>query len=176
MSEGTPEIQPGAEGGAGDGGEFDWKAEAEKWKGLSRQHETSSKKMLKDLDAGRAAMQELSALKAAGQSDTEKYASLEAQFKSFREEHEPLKGTVDSLTMENARLRAGLEAGLSLADMAFIPAGSEDEMKAAAKTLADRLGTASDPDFDRGVRRTPSGPMSADDWIRQGFHRNRAGK
>lgn len=176
MSEGSVEIQPGAEGGAGSGGEFDWKAETEKWKGLARKHEGDLRKVQRDADAGRAAAQELAALKAAGQSDGEKYASLEAQFRAFREEHEPLKGTVESLTTENTRLRVGLEANLSLADMAFIPAGTEEEMRAAAKTLAERLGTAQDPDFDRGVRRTPSGPLSADDWIRQGFHRKRAGQ
>ncbi len=176
MSEGAPEIQPGAEGGTGPADETDWKTETEKWKGLARKHETDLRKVLKEADAGRAAVQELAALKAAGQSDAERYASLEAQFNSFRETHEPLKATVETLTTENMRLRAGLEAGLSLADMSFIPNGTEEEMKAAAKTLAERLGTAQDPDFDRGVRRTPSGPLSADDWIRQGFHRKRAGK
>jgi hypothetical protein len=179
MSEGATEIQPGAEGGGG-GGETDWKAQVdalsadtEKWKGLARKNETDLRKAQKDLDAGRAAIQELEALKRAGQSESEKYASLESQFNAFREQHEPLAGQVQTLTTENTRLRAGLEAGLSLADMAFIPAGTEEEMKAAAKTLASRLGAARDPNFDGGARTTPSGPMTMDDVIRTGFKRDR---
>lgn len=174
MSEGSTEIQPGAgEGGDGGGDGTNWQAEVDKWKGLSRKHETDLKKALREADSGRTAAQELAALKAAGQSDAEKYASLESQFNSFREQHEPLSGQVQTLSQENARLRAGLEAGLSLADMAFIPAGTEEEMKAAAKTLANRLGTAQDPDFEGGARMTANPPKTMDDVIRSGFGRNK---
>lgn len=174
MSESSTEIQPGAEGGGQEGGDgTNWQAEIEKWKGLSRKHETDLRKAQKDADSGRAAMSELAALKAAGQSDAEKFASLQSEFNTFREKHEPLTAQVGSLTQENLRLRAGLEAGLSLADMAFIPAGTEEEMKAAAKTLAARLGTAQDPDFEGGARQTANPPKTMNDVIRQGFGRDR---
>ena len=168
MSEGAPEGQPAGDGTGGTGGETDWKAETEKWKGLARKHESDFTKTQKELQKASTAAAELAALKAAGQSDVEKFTSLASQHEALTTEHTTVSSERDSLRTENARLKAGLATGLTLDDMRFIPSGTEEEMLAAAKVLAERLGAAPGhvPDFDGGGRRTTEGPVKMGDVIR----------
>lgn len=170
MSEGAPEIQPGGNAGGGTGGtgtgESDVLAEVEKWKGLARKHETDYKRLEKEAAKHATAAAELAALKSAGQSDMEKFTSLQAQHEALTGEHSTVAQERDSLRTENARLKAGLATGLTLEDMRFIPSGTDEEMLAAAKVLAERLGAARVPDFDGGGRRTAEGPMKMGDVIR----------
>jgi hypothetical protein len=174
MSEGAPENNTGPDGGAGSGAE-DWKArfdalggtDAEKWKEFSRKNETDLKKWQKEAERNAAAAKELADLRAAGQSETEKYTSLKSQFDSLNGEHQTAAQERESLAKENARLKAGMANGLSLEDMRFIPDGTPEEMTAAAKDLAERLGSSRAPDFDGGARRTAGAPQSMSDVIRE---------
>lgn len=168
MSEGAPEGQPGGNGGSGSGstGDVDWKArfeslggeDAEKWKNLSRKNEDDFKKADRERQRNAAAADELRRLKEAGQSNEEQVTSLRAAHENLTKEHGTIASERDSLKVENARLRAGLSAGLTLDDMQYIPVGDEDAMLKAAKTLAERLGTARTPDFDGGGRGKESTP------------------
>jgi hypothetical protein len=162
MSEGAPEGQTGGDGGAGPGGtgEPDYKArfealggeEAEKWKTLSRKNEEDFKKASREAQRNAAAAEELRRLKESGQSHEEKLTSLAAAHESLTKEHQTIASERESLKVEVSRLRAGLAAGLTLDDMQYIPLGDEEGMVKAAKTLAQRLGTARTPDFDGGGR------------------------
>lgn len=164
--------------GQPNGDEVDWKAkfeeasqDAEKWKGLSRKNESDLNKTRKALDAASGASAELDAIKRAGMADAEKYAALEAQYKATTEQTGALSSENAALKTENAKMRAGLAAGLSIADIAFIPNGTEEEMIASAKTLAERLIGAETPNFDRGPRKTPEAPQGMSGFIREGFGR-----
>lgn len=162
MSEGAPEGGAGGNGGGGDGGngEIDWKAryealggeEAEKWKNLSRKNEEDFKKADRERQRNAAAAEELRRLKESGQSSEEQFTSLKAAHENLSKEHGTIASERDGLKVEVARLRAGLSAGLTLEDMQYIPVGDEEAMVKAAKTLAQRLGTARTPDFDGGGR------------------------
>lgn len=186
MSEGAPEGGAGGNGGTNDGGtgEIDWKAryealggeEAEKWKNLSRKNEDDFKKASREAQRNAAAAEELKRLKELGQSTEEQVASLKAAHDNLSKEHTTVASERDSLKVENARLRAGLAAGLTLDDMQYIPVGDEDAMVKAAKTLAQRLGTARTPDFDGGGRgREPEPPKTLGGVIRNLRDQQRGG-
>lgn len=162
--------------GNGSGEEVDWKArfeaikgdEVEKWKSLARKHEDDFKKLSREAQKNTTAASELSALKAAGQSDMEKVTSLTSQHEAMQKAHEESSRERDALRVENSRIKAGMAHGLSIEDMQFIPAGTDEEMSAAAKTLSDRLGTknARVPNFDGGGRSESSNPKTMGDVVR----------
>lgn len=186
MSEGAPEGGAGGSGSGDNGGQeqIDWKAryealggeEAEKWKNLSRKNEDDFKKAARDAQRNAAAAEELRRLKESGQSHEEQFTSLKAAHENLSKEHQSVASERESLKVEVARLRAGLAAGLTLEDMQYIPVGDEEAMVKAAKTLAQRLGTARTPDFDGGGRgRESEPPKTLGDTIRNLRQQQRGG-
>jgi hypothetical protein len=164
MSESAPGDTGAPAGGAPSGEpQIDWKAkfeaetaEREKWTNLSRKNEEAAK-------ANAAAAKKLADIERQGMTDVERLKSELAQRDG---ETGTMKSQVESLSTENARLKAGLEAGLSLADMAFIPSGTPEEMTKAAKTLAERLGAAQTPNFDGGGRPPATQPQTFSGMVR----------
>lgn len=171
MSESAPEggnsgQNAGGTEGGNTGGEQqpNWQEETEKWKSLARKHESDFEKARKIADANANAAKELANLKRTGQSETER---LTSDLSTAQAERETLKAQNSSLSQENARLLAGLEAGLTLADMKFIPLGEPDEMVKAAKDLASRLGAAgTPPNHNGGAMPPPSAPKTMSEVIR----------
>jgi hypothetical protein len=107
-------------------------ADAEKWKGLARKHETTAK----------ANVDKATRL---DQIETEHAAALA----KVTEERDKLSGEVTTLRAVEIRAAAAAAAGLPADLAAFITATTADEAKTQAETLAARLGT---PGHDQGVR------------------------
>lgn len=172
MSEGVPEGGQTGESGTQGGGAspVDWEAEAKKWQGLSRKHEDASKKNFEAAKAGEAAAKELAELKRGQQTELER---ITGDLSNATKAKGDLEGQLTASQAENAKLRAGLAAGLSLEDMAFIPNGTPEEMEKAAKTLAQRLGAGAPPDFDGGGRTPADAPKTMSDLIRQEVQKKR---
>jgi hypothetical protein len=82
----------------------------------------------------------------------------------------------DDARAETERLRAGIRYKLDEADLAFIPSGTAEEMDAAAKRLAERIGAgqqSSDPppNYDGGARPSASGSTDMNDLMRSAMRR-----
>lgn len=112
--------------------ETDWKAEAEKWKSLSRKNEDAAK------------------------SNATKAKEYDAYVESQKTEQERTADTVKSLTetntglaSENAKLRAALKYGLSDEDLELLGDGSPEQIATRAEKLSARLGS-----------QKPAGPSS----------------
>jgi hypothetical protein len=171
MTESAPEggdsgQNAGGNEGGNTGGEsqVNWQEETEKWKGLSRKHESELEKVRKTAEANASAARELANLKRAGQSEAER---LTSDLSTVATERDTFKSRAEQLTQENARLLAGLEVGLTLADMKFIPLGDPVEMVKAAKDLASRLGAAgTPPNHNGGGMPPPSAPKTMSEVIR----------
>lgn len=136
--------------------ETDWKAEAEKWRKMSRQNETKAKnnaeaaKKLKEFE------------------DREKTEAQRLQ-EALTERDVQLKGFQVAEVRRNAALEHGLDA-----DMAqFITAADADEASEQARILAAKMKPAEAPraDFKQGNHPAPPENQSPDDALRAMFRR-----
>jgi hypothetical protein len=125
-----------------------------KWKALSRKHEADAEKWRVQAEQHAAAAKELAALKRGQQTEAER---LSIDLKTVTSERDTLSTQVTDLQVEIARLKAGIETGLSTEDLErFVPRGTPEEMLTAAKALAARLNPQAPPNPDGGPR-TPAG-------------------
>lgn len=131
VTEATENLEPSED--AGSETEPDWKAEAEKWKSLSRKNEDAAK------------------------SNATKAKEYDAYVESQKTEQEraadavkTLAGEKASLASENAKLKAALKYGLSDEDLELLGDGSPEQIETRAEKLAARLGT-----------QKPAGPSSS---------------
>lgn len=143
--------------------DVDWKsrfeaatAESTKWKEMSRKNEDLAKSNL-------AAAKRVAELEKQTMTDSER---RDAELKTAKEEAAAFKMQTESLAAEKARYEAGLAAGLTLQDLKFIPAGTPEEMKAAAEDLASRLKIAQIPSYDGGGRPPADEPQTFSELIR----------
>lgn len=119
---------PGGGGGGGEddppggGGDPDWKAEAEKWRALSRKHEDDAKK-------NREAAARLKDLEDKNKSELEK-----AQEKAAAADREAAQ-----LRLEVSRSRVALKKGLTEAQAKRLQGATEEELEADADELLKLL-------------------------------------
>lgn len=121
VTEATENLEPSED--AGSETEPDWKAEAEKWKSLSRKNEDAAK------------------------SNATKAKEYDAYVESQKTEQEraadavkTLSGERELLASENAKLKAALKYGLSDEDLELLGDGSPEQIETRAEKLAARLG------------------------------------
>jgi hypothetical protein len=106
------------DGGAGSGTEKDWKAEAEKWKKLSRQNEDAAKEF-------RAKASKLDEIEAASKSEAEK----------LQERASKAEGRATEAEMKALRLEVAGEKGLSPVQAKRLIGGTREELEADADEL-----------------------------------------
>lgn len=131
VTEATENLVPTED--AGSETEPDWKAEAEKWKSLSRKNEDAAK------------------------SNATKAKEYDAYVESQKTEQEraadavkTLSGERELLASENAKLKAALKYGLSDEDLELLGDGSPEQIETRAEKLSARLGS-----------QKPAGPSSS---------------
>lgn len=124
----------------------DPKAEAEKWKALARKHEQAAK-------ANASAAKKLADIENRDKSETQK----------LTEERDALKVERDEARVDATRTRLGLRYRLEEADLDFLGSGTDEQMEARAKRLAERgVGKTPASGVDAGVRNDPpAGDMNA---------------
>lgn len=154
MSEATPEAAAAGEPAAGAQpatGEDakDWKAEAEKWKGLSRKNEEQAK-------ANASAAKRLAEIEESNKSAEEKAA----------ERTRAAEQTAASASQEAAKLRVALSKGLP-ADLVDRLVGSTPEELAEDADRLMALIKPTAPSFDAGARTTAAAPADMNALIRQ---------
>jgi hypothetical protein len=113
-------------GGGKDGGDddkTDWKAEADKWKRLSRRHES-------DARSNKAAADKLAELEGANKSDVEK----------LTQRAEAAEGKLATAERDLLRVRVALRKGLNEIQARRLVGDTEDEMEADADDLLETFG------------------------------------
>ena len=120
------------------GDETDWKAEAEKWKGLSRKHEATAKQnadaatKLKDLE------------------DSQK-----SELQKLTESKEATDKELADLRMELLRTQVGVDKGLTPAQSRRLVGTTKEELEADADELLDTFQPRDDNDADKASPRRP---------------------
>lgn len=137
-----------------DGQETDWKAEAEKWKSLSRKHEARAKE---NFEKASEYDKYLESQKSEQEKQAEAYAKLQAER--------------DEAMTSAALAQAALKYGLSAEDMELISGGSADDIESRAERLANRLASQKQkPEPDKGLGREQAS-QSSGDWLRDQFRK-----
>lgn len=122
-----------AEGGdSGDGGEPDYKAEAEKWKVMSRKHEGEAK-------ANRDAAKRLKDIEDANKTEVQKLADEKAA----------AENAAKSTSGELMRLRVAMRKGLTEAQAKRLMGDTEEELEADADELLETFGAKKEPGSDK---------------------------
>ena len=129
----------------------DWKAEAEKWRALSRKHEDASR-----ANADKARQFE------------EWQQSQKSEQQKADEAAQKLQSDLDDARREAALARAALSHGLTADDLELIGGGTPEEIDAKAQKLAERLKAGQQasphtPDPRLGQEQRPTG---SGDWLR----------
>lgn len=133
--------------------EPDWKAEAEKWKGLARKHEETWK-------ANSEKVAEYDRLVEASKTDQQR----------LEERAAAAEGKVTGLAAENLRYRVGLAKGLPPQLIGRLQGASQEELEKDADVLFEQFGTATKqvPDLRSAAGQRPvASEQSADDWLRR---------
>lgn len=155
MADNTDAPDTGAEeqqdGQNGTDTEPDWKAEAEKWKGLARKHEDQWKS-----NADKVA--EYDRLVEASKTDQER----------LEERASKAEGRLGSLETENMRLKVALEKGLPADLIERLRGTTPEELAKDADFLLERFAKPTQqPDLRAAAGQRPTRhEQSADDWIR----------
>lgn len=131
--------------------EIDYKAEAEKWKNLSRKNEQNAKA---NAEAAQLWQKHLDSQK----TEDEKRAETEKQRAS----------EIEALRTENAQLKAATKFGLTADDLQLLNGISADVFEERAAALAERLRAtrAPSPAAGIGAETPPQGGSSTGDWLR----------
>lgn len=130
QSDDVDDVKDDASAGAPDtGSDVDWKAEAEKWKALSRKHEQQAK-------ANADAARRLKDAEDADKTEVQKLTELAAQ-------HEKAAGESRSELM---RLRVAMRKGLTEAQAKRLIGATEEELEADADELLASFGASNAAD------------------------------
>jgi uncharacterized membrane protein YqiK len=132
------------------GGSRDWAKEADKWKALARKHEGTAK-------ANAEAAKRLTEIEESQKTETQKLADKVSAAERER----------DDARTELAKMRAAVKHGIAEEDLDLLGTGSEEEILARAKRVAERLGAKKAPDFDGGPRKTADKPADMNTLIRR---------
>jgi hypothetical protein len=116
-------------------GDSDWKAEAEKWKGLSRKHEAQAKENL-------AAAQKLAAYEESQKSESQKAADRMAV----------LEREVSEAKTTALRYEVGVEKGVPTKLLRYLSGSTKEELEANAAQLIADFGTGTDPSKGAGAQ------------------------
>lgn len=164
MSESTTEAaDKGTEGNADQQGtamEPDWKAEAEKWKGLARKHEDQWK-------ANADKVTEFDRLVEASKSDQQR----------LEERATKAEGSASTLAEENLKLKVALAKGVHPDLIERLRGSTQEELEKDADFLNEKFAEAnktSTPDLRSAVgQRRVTTEQNPDDWLRQMAGRGR---
>lgn len=131
--------------------EIDYKAEAEKWKTLSRKNEQTAKA---NAEAAQLWRNHLDSQK------TEDEKRVEAEKQRTSE--------MEALRAENAQLKAATKFGLTAGDLQLLEGVPADVFEERAAALAERLKAtrAPSPAAGIGAETPPQGGSSTGDWLR----------
>lgn len=149
----------------------DWKAEAEKWKALSRQHENKHLAAL-----GFKSKDEIDALRTAADKYREFEEAQKTEIQKATERAQSVEQELAAERAQNARLLAAATHSIPPELIELLGSGTAEEINARAEVLAERLKAAAPaaPTSSRPVESlTPgaapasnSGTASPDQWIR----------